>query len=153
MDQLHYPLPRPLSDHPFHLDIQAAVNASFEKNMFHIEMIKCKGIAVIITTTIETNFFLNTNLTRDQDIDKITAQIDDAAAPQDTETTNNTHPILDPAVAHLEQSQIEVSMKHIVAAVMRWNQVAVEAANVLVETVQKDLKYNWRKSHLHQTSG
>ena len=105
-------------------------------------MIRCRGIAVIITTIIETNFFLNMNLTRDQDIDKITAQIDDAAARQDTETTNNTLPIPDPVVAHLEQSRIEVSMKHIVVAVMRWNQVAVEAANALVETVQKDLKYN-----------
>ena len=105
-------------------------------------MIRCKGIAVIITTIIETNFFLNMNLTRDRDIDKITAQIDDVAAHQDTERTNNTHPIPDPVVAHPEQSRIEVSMKHIAVAVMRWNQVAVEAANALVETVQKDLKYN-----------
>ena len=110
--------------------------------MFLIEMIKCKDIAVIITTIIETNFFLNTNLMRDRDIDKITAQIDDVAAHQGTETTNNKHPTPDPVVAHLEQSRIEVSMKHIVVAVMRWNQVAVEAANALVETVQKDLKYN-----------
>ena len=105
-------------------------------------MITCKDIAVIITTIIETNFFLNMNLTRDRGIDKITAQIDDVAAHQDTERTNNTHPIPDHVVAHLEQSRIEVSMKHIVVAVMRWNQVAVEAANALVETVQKDLKYN-----------
>ena len=105
-------------------------------------MIKCKGIAVIITTIIETNFFLNMNLTRDRGIDKITAQIDDVAAHQGTETTSNTHPTPDPVVAHLEQSRTEVSMKHIVVAVMRWNQVAVEAANALVETVQKDLKYN-----------
>ena len=110
--------------------------------MSPIEMIRCKGIAVIITTIIETNFFLNMNLMRDRDIDKITAQIDDVDAHQDTERTNNTHPIPDPVVAHLEQSRIEVSMKHIVVAVMRWNQVAVEAANALVETVQKDLKYN-----------
>ena len=110
--------------------------------MSPIQKIRCKGIAVIITTIIETNFFLNMNLTRDRDIDKITAQIDDVAAHQDTERTNNTHPIPDPVVAHLEQSRIEVLMKHIVVAVMRWNQVAVEAANALVETVQKDLKYN-----------
>ena len=105
-------------------------------------MIRCKGIAVIITTIIETNFFLNMNLTRDQDIDKIAAQIDDVAAHQDTERTNNMHPILAPAVAHLEQSRIEVSMKHIVVAVMRWNQAAAEAANAHAKTVQKDLKYN-----------